>query len=51
MCFYLKFEKSIVWYSQQTYGLIEKSDSDYLLRETIGLNNGLWFLKKSGKPV
>ena len=49
--FMLQFEKNIVWYSQQTYGLIERSDSDYLFGEIIGLNDGLWFWKKGGKSV
>ena len=47
----LQFKKNIVWYSQQTYGLIERSDSDYLFGEIIGLNDGLWFWKKGGKSV
>ena len=48
----IQFEKSILTYGMLSYGLVEKSDSDYEKGEIMNLEGDyLFFWKKQGKSV
>lgn len=52
LAYLVQFDKSLVSYSMESYGVVEKSDSDYEKGEIIHIDTeALFFWKKQGKSI